>query len=145
MWKYVLFVPVPAVPILLASYKQGRSYTMRRGQQPKRRHIFIGLGLVLGCVWYRHSINFWIHKTNLICRNSSCSWRFQRCQFRNYRISRGRAIRCDACHNADGIPRDGIYLLGLGLCVFSIFGFIKQTICLTKHSYGDYHRKFENC
>ena len=116
------------------------SYTVQRRQHPRRRHKFIGLG-GHWCLIPRHSINFSIHKTNLICRNSSCSWRFQRCQFRNYRISRGRAIRCDA----DGIPRDGIYLLGLGLCVFSIFGFIKQTICLTKHSYGDYHRKFENC
>ena len=65
---------------------------MRRGRQPKRRHIFIGLGLVLGCVWYRHSISFQFHKTNLICRNISCSWRFRRCWSCNYRISRDGAI-----------------------------------------------------
>ena len=103
---------------------------MRRGRQPKRRrHIFIGLGGRY-CLIPRHSINFQFHKTNLICRNISCSWRFRRCWSCNYRISRGGAIRCDA----DGSRREGIYLLGLGSCLVvfdtaiqSIFRFIKQT------------------
>ena len=71
---------------------------------------FVGLGLGgRGGVWYRHSINFQFYKKNLICENSSCSWRFQRCRSCNYRMSRDRAIRCDA----DGSRREGIFI-GLG-------------------------------
>jgi len=61
------------------------------------------------CLIPRHAINYWIHKTNLICRNNSCSWRFRRCWSCNYRISRSGAIRCDA----DGSRREGIFI-GLG-------------------------------
>ena len=71
-----------------------------------------GLAAGLGghwCLIPRHSISFSFHKTNLICENSSCSWRFQRYRSCNYCNSRGGAIRCDA----DGSRREGIFI-GLG-------------------------------